>query len=76
MGDVNFNLFKTVTEVQNETVKPIINSNNSNKYDLWTAFDLQVEECQNTREVADATIFGPRYSQKLACFDDSKRMQV
>ena len=47
---------QTVTKVQNETL--ITNFNSSNKYDLWAAFDLQVEECQNTREVVDATIQG------------------
>ena len=52
---------QTVTKVQNETVKPITNFNSSNKNDLWAAFDLQVEERQNTREVVDATIQGKHY---------------
>lgn len=57
---------QTVRDIQNETAKPVTNSNsnNSNKYNLWATFDLQVKECQNTREVVGATIQGKHYMEE------------
>ena len=55
---------QTVVRDINETTKPIENSNNNNKYNLWAAFDLQVKESQSTMEVVGATLQGKHYMEE------------
>ena len=55
---------QTVSDIQNETIKLNTNSNNTNKYNLWAAFDLQVKESQSTREVVGATLQGKHYMEE------------
>ena len=54
---------QTVTDI-NRTTKPIENSNNNNKYNLWAAFDLQVKESQSSMEVVGATLQGKHYMEE------------
>ena len=53
-----------VSDVHNETARPIPNSSNHNKYNLWAAFDSKVKESQSSREVVDATLPGKHYVEE------------